>query len=188
MLQHFNMSRFKVLFFSTIIFIPLAILAVAWGVILNASTPASARTSCAFCREEVIASQTFFEGDHVLVMLNYMPILEGHSMIVPKRHVARIEDLSAEELFEMHQMIQKLSHAFEKVYGSKDLLLCCQNGDNAGQTVPHMHMHVIPRPEANVLTKLKLWYAMLVRPLILASPLTAEEMQAISTPLAQEMF
>lgn len=176
----------KRLIITTIILAPILLIAIAWISILTPKLDTSVK-ACAFCNSNIIANQVYYEGQHVRVLLNYMPILEGHSLVIPKRHVERFEDLSVEELTEMHAVIQKVGRAFQKVYDTSDYLISCQNGERAGQTVGHVHFHVIPRVEKNVITKLQLWYAMLVRPLTLSNPLSSDQIKAISAPLAAAM-
>lgn len=127
--------------------------------------PASAKNDkCAFCNQSVIDKQQYFEGEHVRVLVNYLPILTGHSLILPKRHVARFEDLTKEEFAEMGLTVKKVQKAFEKVYGTSDFLLLTQNGEKAGQTVFHVHFHMIPRVQKSYLTKAWLWWVMITRP------------------------
>lgn len=142
---------------------------------------------CPFCNEKVLEVQTYYEGKLVSVLLNYAPILPGQSMIIPKRHVARLEDLTAEEFAEIRIVMNRVQKAFEKVYGTSDYLLCCQNGINAGQTAYHTHLHMIPRKEQSVVTKMELWWGMLSRPLYDISPLSAKEVKAQAKVLAEAM-
>lgn len=120
--------------------------------------------ACPFCNDAVIAKQQYYEGKLVRVLLNYKPILTGHSLLIPKRHVERLEDLTTAEVVEMHATIQKVQRAFKTVYGTPDYLLVVQNGEAAGQTAYHTHMHMIPRKD-NVVVKIGLWWLMLTRPL-----------------------
>lgn len=142
---------------------------------------------CVFCNPEVLSNQLVYKGRYTAVLLNYTPLLEGHILITPKRHVEKLQDLSTEEFLEMHEIIQKLTLAFKKVYGTEDYLLCLQNGVNAGQTVLHTHFHMIPRSAPSLSTKIKLWYEMLMRPLFMPTPLTKEQMQRIAEPILEAM-
>lgn len=65
--------------------------------------------------------------------------------MIPKRHVERFEDLTEAESIEMTLFIQKLHKAVSKVQGSDDYLLLQKNGKSIGQSVPHVHIHYIPK-------------------------------------------
>jgi diadenosine tetraphosphate (Ap4A) HIT family hydrolase len=131
---------------------------------------------CPFCNSKVIDQQTYYEGKYLRVLLNHHPMLEGHSMIVPKRHVVRLEDFSAEEMTELGETIRLVKTAFERLYDTSEYLLVVQNGVNAGQTVLHTHVHMIPRKNYNILTKLWIWYVLLARPLGIYSRMTQDEL------------
>lgn len=131
---------------------------------------------CPFCDPRVRQSQIYHEGKHLMVMLNHHPLLEGHSMIVPKRHVVQLDELTPEEMVELGDTVRLVKKVFERVYNTSDYLFVLQNGVNAGQTVLHAHIHMIPRPEYNLLTKLWLWYVLLARPLQIYPPKTSEEL------------
>jgi histidine triad (HIT) family protein len=118
---------------------------------------------CPFCRESVIKSQAVYEGELVRVLVNFRPLVAGHSLIMPKRHVVKVEDLSPEEFAEMGETINKMQKAFQKVYGASDYLLVVQNGVNAGQTAFHVHFHMIPRKKASQLAKVYMWWMMMKR-------------------------
>lgn len=122
-------------------------------------------TKCPFCAPGNIDRQRFYQGTLAQAMINYKPILKGHSMVIPVRHVERIEDLTPEELSEIGQVINRLQKAFQQLYGTSDYLLVVQNGVVAGQTVNHVHFHIVPRVEKNVILKIGLWWMMLTRPL-----------------------
>lgn len=141
---------------------------------------------CAFCHPEVIQRQQFYEGKTVRVLLNYKPLLQGHSLVIPKRHVVKFEDLSDEEVVEMRSAIAKVQHVFQKLYHTNAYILTLQNGRSAGQTVPHVHFHMIPRSNENIyLTKTKLWLAFITEALLLRKPLGDDEMQRQTNALKE---
>lgn len=71
--------------------------------------------------------------------------MPGHCLIIPKRHVERFENLTEEEITHIGIGIQKVNHAVQKVFQISSYLLLQKNGVEAGQTVPHVHVHYIPR-------------------------------------------
>ncbi|KAF9289354.1 hypothetical protein BGZ88_007799 [Linnemannia elongata] len=69
----------------------------------------------------------------------------GHVLVVCRRNVPRFLDLSPEEVSDMFQSAQRIGKVIEKEYDATSLTIACQDGPAAGQTVPHCHVHVIPR-------------------------------------------
>lgn len=72
------------------------------------------------------------------------PAEKGHILIIPNRHVDRIENLSPSEMMAIYEHIHLFSKAFKEIYGAEDYFLLQKNGVKAGQTVPHLHFHMIP--------------------------------------------
>lgn len=105
-------------------------------------------SACPFCDSTVIQNQCIYQNEETLILLSYQPMEKGHSLIIPKRHVERYEDLTEEEILSINQMIKKLASAMEETMGKSSYLLLQKNGKEVGQTVPHLHFHFIPR-EAN---------------------------------------
>lgn len=108
-----------------------------------------AENSCAFCQPDVLNRQTFYEDDLVLALYTHKPILPGHCLIIPKRHVERFEELTDEELAQIGRVIKKANIAAEKVFQTISYLLLQKNGAEVGQTVPHVHFHYIPRKKGD---------------------------------------
>lgn len=74
--------------------------------LLTTSTVALA-TYCPFCDRAVIERQAFYEDDLVLALYDHKPIFPGHSLIIPKRHVERFEQLTEEEITQIGRAIKK---------------------------------------------------------------------------------
>lgn len=102
---------------------------------------------CIFCkiiRGEVPAS-TVYEDEKVISFLDIMPANKGHCLIVPKTHYPRIEKAPEELLAHMMIVAKKLGKAQSLAMGTKSYNLLLNNGEEAGQVVEHIHLHVIPR-------------------------------------------
>lgn len=102
-------------------------------------------TTCVFCKPEVIQSHIFYEDELVKCLLTHKPVYPGHSLIIPRRHVERFEDLTMEEISRMMAMIKKVHEANQRLHGECAYFLLQKNGREVGQTVPHVHFHYIPR-------------------------------------------
>ncbi len=88
-----------------------------------------------------------FEDDKTLAFMDVMPQAEGHTLIVPKEEAENILDLSPDGLAAMMATTQKIARAVKKGLGPDGIVLTQFNGPAAGQTVFHVHFHVIPRNE-----------------------------------------
>ena len=103
--------------------------------------------SCIFCRiiRGEVLSHIVHEDERTLAFLDINPSAPGHTLIIPKAHVTRVEYLSqedAEALFRtLHGIVGGVQEAVEAPASSVGI----NNGPEAGQEVPHVHIHVIPR-------------------------------------------
>ncbi len=100
---------------------------------------------CPFCDEQVINRQKFYEDQLVMVLCTHKPIVPSHFLIIPKRHVERLEMLTLEELTHIHQVIDKLCQASQRVFKTSPYLIHQKNGREVGQSVPHIHFHFIAK-------------------------------------------
>ena len=106
---------------------------------------AKAEKLCPFCNDAVLEKQAFYEDDRVIALYNFKPACKGHCLIIPKRHHTRFESLSEEELSRLGLAIQKVHKAASTVFKTSSYLLLQKNGKEVGQSVPHIHIHYIPR-------------------------------------------
>ena len=72
-------------------------------------------------------------------------LLATHVLLLPKRKVERFRDLTAEELSDLFLAVQRVSNVIEDVHKASSLTMAVQDGPEAGQTVQHVHVHIIPR-------------------------------------------
>ncbi|NGX34026.1 MAG: AP-4-A phosphorylase [Candidatus Anoxychlamydiales bacterium] len=102
---------------------------------------------CPFCDEKILNYQKYFEDGNVIGLCSYKPLLRGHSLIIPKRHVERLEDLTDSEMQNVFNLIKRTNIAVQKVLNNKSYILIQKNGKEVGQSVFHVHFHYIPRKE-----------------------------------------
>jgi histidine triad (HIT) family protein len=86
-----------------------------------------------------------YEDAHTLAFMDIMPQAEGHTLVIPKEPAENIFDLSPEGAAALIRTTQKIATAVRKVTGAPGVMLAQLNGAAAGQTVFHIHFHVIPR-------------------------------------------
>ena len=92
-----------------------------------------------------ISADVVYEDDLVIAFLDINPVNKGHLLVVPKLWFKNIFDGEAEVLAQMMRVGQKLGLAIKKGLGADGINLLMNNGEEAGQEVPHAHLHVIPR-------------------------------------------
>jgi bis(5'-adenosyl)-triphosphatase len=105
--------------------------------------------NCPFC-DGAIVHATFAETDYLRGLYNLAPMLPGHCLIVPRRHVAHLCDLTAAESAELLRFAARIASVVMRVYGCTAYDLSLQEGLAAGQTVEHLHLHIIPRREGDL--------------------------------------
>ena len=85
-----------------------------------------------------------YEDDQVLAFMDIMPQADGHTLVIPKTPAISLLDLPAEAAAYTIQLTQKVARAMEKALGVDGIILMQLSGAPAGQTVPHVHFHLIP--------------------------------------------
>ncbi|KAM5341649.1 hypothetical protein ACJ41O_014680 [Fusarium nematophilum] len=100
--------------------------------------------ACIFCRiiKGEIPSFKLFESDKTLAFLDIGPLSQGHALVIPKFHGAKLADIPDEHLTEILPVVKKLVNAT----GATDYNILQNNGKIAHQEVDHVHFHMIPKP------------------------------------------
>lgn len=106
-------------------------------------------TQCIFCKiaKGEIPSYKVYEDDKVLAFLDINPIAIGHTLIISKRHAEKLYELNEEELKVFFSAVKKIAPAIEKAASTNALNYLINQGREAGQIIPHFHMHITPRRE-----------------------------------------
>jgi histidine triad (HIT) family protein len=86
-----------------------------------------------------------YEDEHTLAFMDVMPQAEGHTLIVPKAEAENIFELPADQLHVLINTTQRIAIAAQKAFNADGITLMQFNGEAAGQTVFHIHFHVMPR-------------------------------------------
>ena len=85
-----------------------------------------------------------YEDDQVLAFMDIMPQADGHTLVIPKSPAVTLLDLDPQVAAYTIQVVQKVAKAMEKALGLDGIVLMQLSGAAAGQTVPHVHFHLIP--------------------------------------------
>lgn len=105
-------------------------------------------TKCPFCGlgPEVIV----LEDELGIALRDRYPVANGHTLVVPRRHVESVFALSDEEIGALWRLVSRVRAALQQELGTTAFTIGVNDGDAAGQTVPHGHIHVIPRSSGDV--------------------------------------
>jgi histidine triad (HIT) family protein len=130
--------------------------------------------NCEYC-EALGQIETVYEDQHVYVVLNPNPAVQGHLLVIPKVHAPIMESLSDQVMESLFVVVQKLIQATSKVLQTQSWNVLVQNGMAAGQLAGHCMLHLIPRRQGdNIILQWK--------PL----QIPEQDMNALHTQLQQE--
>lgn len=106
-------------------------------------------SNCIFCKlaNGDIPTRSIYEDDDFNVILDMSPATKGHALILPKEHAATIYEMEEEVLAKAMKLAKKLVVQNTPKLGAAGYNLVQNNGECAGQTVSHFHLHLIPRYE-----------------------------------------
>ena len=88
-----------------------------------------------------------FEDEHTLAFMDIAPSTPGHTLVIPKELCETIFDCSPEGVAATIRTTQKVAAAVKKAFNVPGIMLVQLNGADAGQSVPHLHFHILPRAE-----------------------------------------
>lgn len=102
---------------------------------------------CIFCKiaAKEIPASVLYEDDDVMVFMDIGPIIKGHALVIPRRHYDPVTETPDEILVKLHLCAKKIAGAQMNGLGADGVNIVQNNGRAAGQEVPHIHVHVIPR-------------------------------------------
>src|SRR5215475_4519850 len=103
---------------------------------------------CPFCNiseDRIIAADT-----SVIAIGDEFPVAKGHTLVIPKRHVRSIFQLDGKESEDLWKFLVRVRHLLADKFKPDGFTIGINDGDAAGQTVSHAHMHIIPRYEGDV--------------------------------------
>lgn len=103
---------------------------------------------CIFCN--LPQSEKIAESDLCFAMFDGFPVSKGHVLIIPKRHVADYFDLTDEEIMAMQHMMKEIKERLDEEFSPDGYNVGVNVNEAAGQTVFHVHMHLIPRYRGDV--------------------------------------
>lgn len=104
-------------------------------------------TDCIFCDivDGEIPSYTVHEDEAAMAFLDANPLARGHTLVIPKAHYERVTDLPADLATDVFAAVHDLTDRIERAVDADATTIAFNNGTAAGQEVPHVHAHIVPR-------------------------------------------
>ena len=100
---------------------------------------------CIFCKivKREIPAKIITETEKSLAFIDAFPLTKGHSLVIPKNHYEKVQDISTDDNADLFETVRKVIKKVDKI--SNATLLAVHNGKESGQEIPHVHVHLIPR-------------------------------------------
>lgn len=100
---------------------------------------------CIFCKiaNGQIPTKIITQTDNSIAFLDAFPLTKGHTLVIPKNHHDKIQNMSQEENIDLFSTVHKILSKVDNLTGST--LIAVHNGKDAGQEIPHVHVHLVPR-------------------------------------------
>jgi histidine triad (HIT) family protein len=103
--------------------------------------------NCVFCKiiAGEIPAKVIMQNEKAMALLDAFPLAAGHSLVIPKSHYSRVQEMSEQDAKAMFEIVWKLVGAVETASEVDASTIAIHNGSEAGQEVPHVHAHIVPR-------------------------------------------
>ena len=104
---------------------------------------------CIFCKiiSKQIPAKILNETSYSICFLDAFPLTKGHVLVIPKNHHKKIQDMSSSENSDLFSLVHTMMSKVDSITGST--LIAIHNGETAGQEIPHVHVHLVPRSESD---------------------------------------
>ena len=104
---------------------------------------------CIFCKivSGEIPAKFLAKTNNSVSFMDAFPLSKGHVLVIPKTHHEKVQDMSKDENTDLFLLVQEMISRVDSVSGST--LLAVHNGKDAGQEIPHVHVHLVPRSSSD---------------------------------------
>lgn len=106
--------------------------------------------NCPFCDIKSLEPRLIYKDDFVLAFPSNIPIVPGHIVVCPVRHISKIDEMSDDELAAIKNFIVRLKNNLKNTLKAEGFNVAWNEGKMAGQAVNHLHIHVVPRKSGDV--------------------------------------
>ncbi|MGH9954830.1 MAG: HIT family protein [Nitrososphaeraceae archaeon] len=103
--------------------------------------------NCVFCKIIAgdISAKVIMQNEKAMALLDAFPLAPGHTLVIPKSHYAKVQQMSEQDAMAVFEIVWKLAGAVETGSQVNASTIAIHNGNEAGQEVPHVHVHIVPR-------------------------------------------
>ena len=110
---------------------------------MNATTA----DNCIFCKIALkkIDAKIIDENENAIAFLDAFPLTAGHTLVITKKHYTKLQELELDQITHLFKLVHKILPPIEKGTGVQGTLIAIHNGKDAGQVIPHLHVHIVPR-------------------------------------------
>ncbi len=100
---------------------------------------------CLFCDIYQAQQDIVYENQYVFVIMDHYPVSSGHCLVITKRHISNYFETTHEEMLAIDQAMKHMKKLLDKTHLPDGYNIGINNGRSAGQTIMHLHVHLIPR-------------------------------------------
>jgi len=104
---------------------------------------------CVYCTLPEFRARKIIENDLAEAYPTNIPITPGHTLVIPKRHIQKYEDLTPDEKLAIEELRMKIVGALRKLFQVEGFHYAWNENKVAGQSVPHFHLHIVPRKQGD---------------------------------------
>lgn len=106
---------------------------------------------CIFCKiaSGKIPSRVVAQNERAMALLDAFPLAAGHTLVIPKQHYAKVQEMGREDAMGLFEIAWQVSGAVEAGSGVNASTIAIHNGREAGQEIPHVHVHIVPRKQGD---------------------------------------
>jgi histidine triad (HIT) family protein len=103
--------------------------------------------NCIFCKiaQKKIDANIIEENEDAIAFLDAFPLTAGHTLVITNNHYAKLQDVRFDEINNLFNLAYKILPSIEGGTDVQGTLLAIHNGKDAGQEIPHVHLHIVPR-------------------------------------------
>lgn len=101
--------------------------------------------ACLFCNNKEVELRMIYKDNTVMAFPTNIPITVGHVLVCPVRHISKIDDLLDNEVQAIKNLIIQIKNSLKKSFDAEGFNIAWNEGSVAGQSVDHLHIHIVPR-------------------------------------------
>jgi histidine triad (HIT) family protein len=107
--------------------------------------------NCIFCKIAAgkIPTKVIVQNERAMALLDAFPLAAGHTLVIPKSHYAKVQEMSREDAMAVFEITWQVSDAVEAGSQVSASTIAVHNGREAGQEIPHVHVHIVPRKSSD---------------------------------------